>query len=242
MIQDTNMTKNINVLGIKSILDRHNDENNGNNNNINEFSLYQRDDETLQSETRIDIGTIDIGTETETSDTGNTGTETEIITVTTESLLEEHLCVTKELTQQIASLKYEISEQNISSFKCLSDIKKIELAILKELRDEADEGKRIQVQGKAGHKEFFIIDMQKDPGHKVKSFVLRNDGPEDIFIAYNAALSSIGPSIEDVKNSLIFEKLSKDEDKRYSFNRNVIKNIYILAHKGESKFRCNLAW
>jgi hypothetical protein len=61
-------------------------------------------------------------------------------------------------------------------------------------------------------------------------------------MAFNAAISSVGPSIEDVKKSLIFEKLERNEDKKYSFNRNIIKNIYILAHKGESRFRINIAW
>jgi hypothetical protein len=124
----------------------------------------------------------------------------------------------------------------------LSDIRKINLAILKEQRDSADGGGRMQVHGKAYDDKFFIVDTQKDPGHKVKSFVLRNDGPEDIYMAFNAAISSVGPSIEDVKKSLIFEKLERNEDKKYSFNRNIIKNIYILAHKGESRFRINIAW
>lgn len=164
--------------------------------------------------------------------------ESEILEVTTESLLSDQLDTMKELI----SAQSDICEQNKETQSILNDIRKINLAILKEQRDEADEGKRMQIHGKAGHKEFFIVDTQKDPGHKVKAFVLRNDGPEDIYMAFNAALSSVGPSIEDVKKSLIFEKLEKDEDKKYSFNRNVIKNIYILAHKDESHFRINLAW
>ena len=158
--------------------------------------------------------------------------------ITTESLLSDQLNATKELM----SLQSDICKQNEDIISIMKDIKKIDLAILKEQRDEADEGGRMQIHGKAHDDKFFIVDTQKDPGHKVKAFVLRNDGPEDIYIAYNAALSSVGPSIEDVKKSLIFEKLERNEDKKYAFNRNVIKNIYILAHKDESRFRVNLAW
>lgn len=158
--------------------------------------------------------------------------------ITTESLLSDQLNAIKELK----NLQSDICEQNENIITNTSDIRKINLAILKELRDEADEGGRMQIHGKVNDEKFFIIDTQKDPGHKVKAFIARNDGPEDIFVAYNAALSSVGPSIEDVKKSLIFEKLERNEDKRYSFNRNVIKNIYILAHKDESHFRVNLAW
>jgi hypothetical protein len=158
--------------------------------------------------------------------------------ITTESLLSDQLSTIKELK----NLQSDICEQNENMISLMKDIKKINLAILKEERDEADEGGRIQIHGRVHDDKFFIIDTQKDPGHKVKAFIARNDGPEDIFIAYNAAISSIGPSIEDVKKSLIFERLERNEDKRYSFNRNVIKNIYILAHKGESHFRVNLAW
>lgn len=158
--------------------------------------------------------------------------------ITTESLLSDQIAAIKELM----SLQSDACEQNEDIIKIVSDIRKIELAILKEQRDEADEGGRIQIHGKVHDDKFFIIDTQKDPGHKVKAFIARNDGPEDIFIAYNAALSSVGPSVEDVKKSLIFEKLERNEDKKYNFNRNVIKNIYILAHEGESHFRVNLAW
>jgi hypothetical protein len=158
--------------------------------------------------------------------------------ITTESLLSDQIIAIKELT----SLQSDVCEQNENIIKIVSDIRKIELAILKEQRDEADEGGRIQIHGRVHDDKFFIIDTQKDPGHKVKAFIARNDGPEDIYIAYNAALSSVGPSIEDVKKSLIFEKLERNEDKKYSFNRNVIKNIYILAQKDESHFRVNLAW
>jgi hypothetical protein len=158
--------------------------------------------------------------------------------VTTESLLLDQLNATKELT----TVQSDICKQNEDIISIMKDIKKIDLAILKEQRDSADDGGHMQIHGKAYDDKFFIIDTQKDPGHKVKAFVLRNDGPEDIYIAFNAALSSVGPSIEDVKNSLIFEKLEKNEDKKYGFNRNIIKNIYILARKGESRFRINIAW
>jgi hypothetical protein len=158
--------------------------------------------------------------------------------VTTESLLLDQLNATKELM----TVQSDICKQNEDIISIMKDIKKIDLAILKEQRDSADDGGHMQIHGKVYDDKFFIIDTQKDPGHKVKAFVLRNDGPEDIYIAFNAALSSVGPSIEDVKNSLIFEKLEKNEDKKYGFNRNIIKNIYILARKGESRFRVNLAW
>jgi hypothetical protein len=160
------------------------------------------------------------------------------VEVTTESLLSDQLSAIKELK----NLQSDICEQNENIISIMKDIKKIDLAILKEQRDGADEGGRMQIHGKARDDKFFIVDTQKDPGHKIKAFVLRNDGPEDISIAYNAAISSVGPSIEDVKKSLIFEKLERNEDKKYAFNRNVIKNIYILADKGESHFRVNLAW
>ena len=158
--------------------------------------------------------------------------------VTTESLLLDQINATKDLM----SSQSDICEHMKEMYTALSDIRKINLAILKEQRDGADEGGRMQIHGKVGHKAFFVIDTQKDPGHKVKSFIARNDGPKDIYIAYNAAISSIGPSIEDVRKSVIFEKIEKDEKIRYNFNRNVIKNIYILAHEDESRFRIDLSW
>lgn len=184
----------------------------------------------------------DLGDQEETIDSelDRNHEESEIpeLEVTTESLLSDQLNATKELM----SLQSDICEQNENIISIMKDIKKINLAILKEERDEADEGGRMQIHGKVGYREFFIIDTQKDPGHRVKSFIARNDGPEDIFIAYNAALSSVGPSIEDVRKSVIFERLEKDEKIRYRFNRNVIKNIYILAHEDESRFRIDLSW
>ena len=61
--------------------------------------------------------------------------------VTIESLLLDQLDATKELM----SVSSDICEHQKDMHTALSDIRKINLAILKELRDEADEGGRMHL-------------------------------------------------------------------------------------------------
>ena len=117
-------------------------------------------------------------------------------------------------------------------------------AILKEERDGADEGEYLVLSGKVHTDKFTIIDTQIAPGHPVKGFFIQNDGPHTIKLAHNAAISSVGPDIADVENSNTsrFISLLSNEVTEFSYNRNKIRNIYMLGKEGRSSFRIKLVW
>jgi hypothetical protein len=117
-------------------------------------------------------------------------------------------------------------------------------AILKEERDGADEGEYLVLSGKAHTDKFTIIDTQIAPGHPVKGFFIQNDGPHTIKLAHNAAISSVGPDIMDVtkSNTNRFIDLFPNEVTEFSYNRNKIRNIYLLGIEDKSSFRIKLVW
>jgi len=115
--------------------------------------------------------------------------------------------------------------------------------ILHELKDGADQGGSLPKSGTVTSSAFAIIDTQIDPGHPVKSILVKNDGPNPIFITYNGAPSSVGPDIVDVLSyDTRFFRLKKNEEKRFIFNRNVIRNVYLLSIGGDSSYRAELVW
>lgn len=128
--------------------------------------------------------------------------------------------------------------------KVEEDNKKLLGAILKEERDGADEGEYLVLSGKVHTDKFTIIDTQISPGHPVKGYFISNDGPHTIKVAHNAALSSVGPDITDVENSNTnrFISLLENEVTEFSYNRNKIRNVYILGTEGKSSFRIKLVW
>ena len=108
----------------------------------------------------------------------------------------------------------------------------------------ADEAGVLRRRGIVTPFKFVIIDTMEAPNHMVKSYTVKNDGPNIIFVAHNAAISSqLDVDITDVTSpSSNFEQILPNEDIRFSFNRNKIRNIHILAKGGNSNFRSWLAW
>lgn len=108
----------------------------------------------------------------------------------------------------------------------------------------ADEAGVIRQRGAVTTAKFVIIDTNAAPNHMVKSYTVRNDGPNIIYVAHNAAISSqLDADIIDVTSpSSNFEEVLPHEDIRFSFNRNKIRNIHILAKDGDSNYRVWLAW
>ena len=108
----------------------------------------------------------------------------------------------------------------------------------------ADEAGVLRQRGVVTTTKFVIIDTMMAPNHMVKSYTVRNDGPNIIYVAHNAAISSqLDVDIIDVTSpSSNFEEVLPNEDIRFSFNRNKIRNIHILAKDGDSNYRVWLAW
>lgn len=118
-------------------------------------------------------------------------------------------------------------------------------SIQNELIEEADAGAVLRINGTVTPTQFVIIDTIKDPGHMVKGYTVRNDGSNNIFVAHNAAISSdVDADIIDVISGNIsrFEEILPNEDIKFVFNRNRIRNVHILAQGGNSQFRAWLVW
>lgn len=149
-----------------------------------------------------------------------------------------------------APLKEEyILNPALSSFVLLDQISrrlgtlvKVQDAILKEEIDGADEGEYLVLSGKVCADKFTIVDTQIAPGHPVKGYFIQNDGPNTIMVAHNAAISSVGPDIMDVQDSNTnrFMHLFVKETTEFSYNRNKIRNIYLLGLRDESIYRTRL--
>ena len=112
-----------------------------------------------------------------------------------------------------------------------------------EMQLDADTGKRLPFKASVTSTEFYIIDTQLTPGHKVKSVTINNDGENTIYVGINVAISSVGPIIEDVvKDESVFVLVKKGEHFDSTNNRRVIKNIYLLSAQDISYFRATLVW
>lgn len=161
-------------------------------------------------------------------------------------------------TTEIINTKFETFNTNlntintsINSFnskfdKLINTIEKnlnIQSKILDELKDEADEGEILRSSGTVTTTAFTIINTITDPGHPVKAFELTNDGDNSIYVGFNVVISSEGADIIDVTNNLSrFDLIANGEDILYKFNRNKIRNIYLLASGGNSDYRLKLTW
>lgn len=150
---------------------------------------------------------------------------------------------TDDLNIRVDSLK-KISDGHT---KLLSDILTREGDILKQLLDLRDEGGKMTVTDIAPNNQFFIIDTNRDPGHKVKSVVVTNNGPNDIFVGEDAAFSpQVDADLVDiVSDQSRFIRILPTESERFSYNVRSIKSIHILSDPsvpGSSQFRARLAW
>ena len=121
--------------------------------------------------------------------------------------------------------------------------KRLEI-IQNQLLEEADEGQFIRMSGTVTTTQFTIIDTNVTPGHMVKGYTIKNDGPNNIFVGHNVAISSkVDADIVDVTTAVSrFDIVEPNEDIKFVFNRKRIRNVHILAQGGDSQFRAWLVW
>jgi len=118
-------------------------------------------------------------------------------------------------------------------------------AILKELRDDVDEGQELTQDGTASNTDFTFIDLgQLRQGLRVKSFELANDSTTNsIYFAWNTSRAGLQPSLGDTTSSLTkFRLLDAGETIKIIFNRKVIENIALLGNGASVPFRLWLVW
>lgn len=150
------------------------------------------------------------------------------------------------------SLKFnKLIDISIKNQKTLSSLleytvkneKRLEI-IQDQLLEEADEGQFIRTSGTVTTTRFTIIDTNVAPGHMVKGYTVKNDGPNNIFVGHNVAISSeVDADIVDVSSIVSrFDIVEPNEDIKFVFNRKRIRNVHILASGGNSQFRAWLVW
>jgi hypothetical protein len=113
-----------------------------------------------------------------------------------------------------------------------------------QLLEDADEGQLLRLSGTVTTTQFTIIDTMAAPGHMVKAYTVKNDGPNNIYVAHNVAVSSeVDADIVDVTSNVSrFNIVEPNEDIKFTFNRQRIRNVHILASGGDSQFRAWLVW
>jgi Xaa-Pro aminopeptidase len=143
------------------------------------------------------------------------------------------------ISVNIAKLtKFHISSQEIllENQKLLSDI-------LKELKDEIDEGEILSQSGTVTTTDFVFIETEQAPGHPIKGYSVKNDGPNTIYVGHNTTKAGLEPSLDDVTSSISrFREVKNKEEIRFIFNRRRIYNVSILAKGGDSSYRTWLVW
>lgn len=116
-------------------------------------------------------------------------------------------------------------------------------AILKELRDEADEGEYLTILDTATTTDFYTVETELSPGHPVKGYAISNEGQNTIYFAHNTSKAGLQASLDDVTSALSrFQQLKCGEEIRYVFNRRKVLNVSLLAKDGDSVFRLFLNW
>lgn len=132
--------------------------------------------------------------------------------------------------------------------KLLTAIYERDTEILKEQRDRRPKGKVLRKKGTAKTDDFFIIDTNKDPGHKVRSYVVINDGPNNMFVGFNVAFSpQLDASVEDiVSDPTRFDELMPGEHSEEGFDTEEIASLHIISDPstglGPSNFRARMVW
>jgi hypothetical protein len=137
----------------------------------------------------------------------------------------------------------QISKRLGALVKVEEDNKKLLHAILKEERDGADEGMYLESHGPITNGKLIIINMLMNPGHSVKGYYFKNDGPNDVRFAPNLTPDGVTLSAHDIdSNTIRFITVKTGEIESSVNNRNRIHNIYIYASNGDSSYRLKLVW
>lgn len=125
--------------------------------------------------------------------------------------------------------------------KTASRNEKLLSSILKELRDEADEGEYLFVSGTATTViSANITDLLAIMGHPVKGYIIKNGGANTIQVGHNITRSSIDSNVQTA--SARFYPVFTGEQHKEMFNRKVIRNVYIRTASGTSAYRLWLLW
>lgn len=149
-----------------------------------------------------------------------------------------------DLVIDVGELKDEVSKHT----QLLNSILQRDTEILKEQRDRRPKGKVLRKKGTAQTDRFFIIDTNVDPGHKVRSYVVINDGPNNLFVGFNAAFSpQLDASIEDLVSDISrFDELMPGEHSEEGFDTEEIASLHIISDPstglGPSNFRARMVW
>lgn len=164
---------------------------------------------------------------------------------------DNHQQLLKQIKENQVQLLKDGNEKNaqiIGAFTKLLEVthdnQKLLGSILGELQADADAGEFLRTSGTVTPNRFVIIDTMVAPGHMVKGYTVKNGGPNNIFVAHNAAISSeVDADIIDVTGTVSrFEIVEPNEDIKFVFNRKKIRNVHILAQGGNSSFRAWLVW
>lgn len=136
-----------------------------------------------------------------------------------------------------------ILEQTVKSQQRLSDIQQ-QLSIVKDENiADADEGEYLILRGTVTTTDYTIIDTQINPGYPVRGYIIKNDGPNILLAGHNIVLSGVDPDLVDVTSNITrFFRVLNGEDVKFSYNRNKIRNIYMLGSGGNCSFRIWLIW
>lgn len=149
------------------------------------------------------------------------------------------------LLETILKTNKTIAEMQMFQTKLFKDILKTDETILGIQKMSIDGGKRLPIDNIVGSKKFLVIDIENDPGHPVKGFFIKNNGPYPIFVSDGENM--VGPSIEDVKASKRFYKIDVDQEKERHINVPRITDIYIIQDpdidtEETSSFTGELVW
>lgn len=116
-------------------------------------------------------------------------------------------------------------------------------SILKEILDEADEGLFMESHGTVGTANFVVVNVEVILDHRVKGYYLKNEGPNDILFSHN--LTPDGTTVEATTLDMTSTNLTvvkSGEIESFTYNRNKIKNVYLLGSGGSSSYRLKLVW
>lgn len=115
--------------------------------------------------------------------------------------------------------------------------------ILKEIKNEADEGLFMESHGLVGTVNFVVVNVEVILDHRAKGYYLKNDGPNDMLLSHN--LTPDGVTLEAAnldRTGINLTTVKTGEVESFVFNRNVIRNVYLLAVGGDSNYRLKLVW
>jgi hypothetical protein len=144
----------------------------------------------------------------------------------------------------------ELKKTADSHTQLLTAILQRDTEILKEQRARRPKGKVFRKKDSAPTNDFYIIDTNKEigPGHKARSYVVINDGPNNMFVGFNVAFSpQLDASVEDLVSDITrFDELMPGEHSEEGFDTEEIYSLHLISDPttglGPSNFRARMVW